>query len=67
MGMTGQGGYGGISTMNQDDRGPRYGKHNPLSMFLEAGEMWHVKCLRCGESWQHLKGRRKFPKECKKI
>jgi len=65
MGQHGAGGYGGISTMNQDDRGAaKYGKH--MSVVKYTAHPWvYVKCLLCGLEWRHEVGERgNFPAAC---
>ena len=62
MSKTGAGGYGGISTQNQDQRGPRYGKHTLISTvqnMLNATVL--VTCLKCGEVWEHPRNARSYP------
>lgn len=64
----GIGGYGGITTMNQDQRQGRYAPHpatfrrqDPLTQLV------HVNCYRCGAAWTHPKGDVKnVPKTCTK-
>ncbi len=65
MGQTGAGGYGGISTQNTDQRGPRYGPHTLISTRMDWGNNTTVvECLTCGETWQHPRGKRTWPIKC---
>lgn len=52
---TGKGGYGGITTMNTDQREGRYGEHLTISRFVRADGLIEAKCLDCGEEWLHDK------------
>ena len=56
-GMTGAGGYGGISTLNQRNVRPRYSPHMAISITVDhmAGSVM-VKCLNCKQEWFHLRG-----------
>lgn len=63
-GYGGVGGYGGISTMNQEGRGSRYGPHNPVVRYLVDGTEYEVKCLMCKQEWSHPRDERKFPMTC---
>lgn len=66
MGKTGVGGYGGPSTMNQDDRGPRYGPHLLISRHGSYElDIYYVKCLKCGKKWTHPRYEREHPPHCK--
>ncbi len=66
MGMGGVGGYGGSPTMNQDQRGPRYGVHRTISRYLSlTDDVYTVKCLDCEQEWKHTKSVRKYPKRCR--
>jgi hypothetical protein len=65
MGQTGVGGYGGISTMNQDQRGGKYGPHRTVSRYLSHTlNVWWVNCLACGQKWDHSKDERTYPEHC---
>ena len=64
----GIGGYGGITTMNQDQRQGRYAPHlTTLRLYKPwSGLMW-VQCLDCHAVWRHPKGDVKnVPKTCEK-
>jgi len=66
-GFGGAGGYGGISTMNQDQRGPRYGPHRTLVKWFSAETgLYQVKCLDCEQEWEHDRIERNFPCKCRK-
>lgn len=61
----GIGGYGGISTLNTDQRGPRYGPHILISREVDMfRDIVHVTCLTCGEVWEHPRGERTWPTKC---
>ncbi len=64
--MGGVGGYGGISTMNQDQRQPRYMPHNNVVLYTRMSDnTTEVKCLACGEKWEHPRGSRaNAPEKC---
>lgn len=62
----GAGGYGGISTMNQDQRQPRYMPHNNVVLYTRMSDnMTEVKCIACGARWEHPRGARaNTPEKC---
>ena len=63
----GAGGYGGITTLNQEGRKGRYEPHLTISRTLDRVlDRYMVKCLRCGEEWEHGVGlgERWAPEEC---
>jgi len=66
--MGGAGGYGGISTMNQDQRQPRYMPHVSVSMYTRLSDnTTEVSCYGCGQKWSHPRGARaNTPSECSK-
>ena len=50
----GAGGYGGITTMNSDQRESPYYPHQVLSKVRDYKEnKVFVKCLTCGQTWSH--------------
>ena len=67
--MGGAGGYGGISTMNQDQRGPRYAPHRNISLFQNyTNDRTEVSCRDCGQQWYHPRGDRKdTPLSCSRV
>jgi len=63
----GKGGYGGISTLNQEQRGGRYEPHLTISRTLDRElDRYVVKCLKCGKVWFHSLNERWAPKECRR-
>lgn len=69
-GMTGAGGYGGISTLNQRDVRPRYAPHMTIFKYVDhmMGAV-EIKCLDCGMMWSHPRGNPKgtfMPATCEK-
>ena len=67
-GMTGAGGYGGISTLNQRDVRPKYSPHMAISTTINhmAGCIM-VKCLNCRQEWSHMRGEQtNTPEVCEK-
>ena len=66
-GFGGAGGYGGISTMNQDDRqGPYYPHHNISKHTDHATDEVQVFCFSCGQRWWHKRGEIEKPERCAK-
>jgi hypothetical protein len=46
------GGYGGISTMNQDQRLGKFHPHKSVSRHEDrSDDTHHCKCLHCGATW----------------
>lgn len=65
-GYGGRGGYGGISTMNQDQRQGRYWPHPATSARVDyLTDEVIVHCLKCDVEWRHPRGDVKGPVECK--
>jgi len=65
MSKSGAGGYGGITTLNQDQRQSRYHPHKTFVRYKDyAHDMYVVKCLDCGETWSHGWTERWAPEEC---
>ena len=57
MGYQGAGGYGGISTMNQDQRKGRYHPHYNVTRHENfSTNETQVVCLSCGMRWYHPRG-----------
>ena len=52
MGQTGLGGYGGISTMNQDQRQGHMGPHTVSKYLDRMADVYHMKCVKCKQEWQ---------------
>jgi hypothetical protein len=72
MGNQGAGGYGGISTMNQDQRQGPFHPHKSISKYYKSlDDIWWIKCLHCGLDVQRT-GRQyhdrelDLPDECRK-
>ena len=63
----GIGGYGGITTMNQDQRQGRYAPHSATLVLRDKMmQLVHVKCYLCDAIWVHPEGVVKnVPKKCK--
>jgi hypothetical protein len=72
MGRTGAGGYGGISTMNQDQRQGPFHPHKSISRHYESlKDIWWIKCLHCGlnverTGTQYYARELNLPSECNK-
>jgi len=64
----GIGGYGGVTTMNQDQRLGRYYPHLALSLFQDyKNNVTTVTCYKCDARWQHPVGDvQNVPAECRK-
>ena len=57
--MGGKGGYGGISTMNTDQREGRYKPHNNVTLYTRYSDnVVEVSCRDCGQKWEHTRGYR---------
>jgi hypothetical protein len=64
MGNQGAGGYGGISTMNQDQRKGVYWPHKgPFSRYVTT-ELVYTKCLKCRKEWKHHRIEPSCPPVC---
>lgn len=66
--MGGKGGYGGISTMNQDQRGPRYAPHRNVTLYQNyTDDRTEVSCRDCAQWWFHPRGdRQNTPPLCQR-
>jgi len=70
--MQGVGGYGGISTMNQDQRKGHFGPHTVARYLDMLADVYHIKCISCRLEWTMTKKAwfdRDFssmPPECKR-
>ena len=63
----GAGGYGGISTMNTDQRTGRYSPHLAVSKITDyLTDTVNVTCLTCGEKWEHPRSAPSAPNICAK-
>jgi len=63
----GHGGYGGITSMNQDQRTGRYAPHGAISKITDyLTDTVRITCLSCGESWEHPRSAPNAPPECAK-
>jgi len=63
---TGAGGYGGISTMNQDQRAGKYDPHRVVSVLKNfLFDQIHIRCHICGQEWIHPRGTPTCPPICK--
>jgi len=49
--------YGTISTQEQDQRQGKYRPHRLTTKYEDFDEdVTHVKCLKCGQEWEHARG-----------
>jgi len=63
----GAGGYGGITTMNTEQRTGRYSPHLAVSKITDyLTDTVHVTCLTCGEKWEHPRSVPSAPDVCTK-
>ena len=63
----GAGGYGGITTMNTEQRSGRYSPHLAVSKITDyLTDTVHVTCLACGEKWEHPRSVPSAPDVCTK-
>jgi hypothetical protein len=51
-GYGGKGGYGGISTMNQDQRQGYWAPHVVSKYLDRMRDMYTIKCLKCRQEWE---------------
>jgi len=65
----GAGGYGGPSTMNQDQRQPRYMPHINVTLYTRFSDnTTEVSCRDCKQMWTHPRGSREnTPATCDKV
>lgn len=60
--MHGAGGYGGITTLNQDSRQGKYYPHTNIFVYKQH-PVSTIKCLTCYATWESNED---YPKICKK-
>jgi hypothetical protein len=62
----GKGGYGGIISLNCENRVSAYAPHVVVSETSHTYDHVMCKCLTCEKSWFHPRGKKWSPKDCVK-
>jgi hypothetical protein len=60
----GAGGYGGIISLNTENRVSAYSPHTVVTETSYTYDHVYVKCLKCGETWFHPRGSKFAPSRC---
>lgn len=61
----GKGGYGGILSLNSENRVSAYLPHTVMTKENYQTGKTECKCLKCEKTWQHPRGSKFSPKGCK--
>ena len=61
----GVGGYGGIISLNCENRQGPYLNHSIVRSRNHKTDLYEVRCLKCGLEWTHAPNDAKCPGECR--